>query len=106
MMSLPVPSSIWTWIFRTSSACSISFILICFDIDYRRNLTVDAGVIKDGKATDSETCQLINKRRVLRRRIDDWRDIRDTYMPSVTKYWAQSGSSDDSFEHPEAIPLL
>jgi len=67
---------------------------------------VDAGVIKDGKATDSETCQLMNKRRALRHRIDNWRDIQDTYMPAVTKYRAQSPSSDDSFEHPEAIPLL
>lgn len=75
----------------------------------RRNLAVDARIIKEATATDHEMTELITKRNVLRRRIDKWREIQNVYMPSsVTKHLAQSVSPDDEdhfFECPEAIPL-
>ena len=75
---------------------------------HRRNLAVDARIIKEGTATDREMTQLMTKRNVLRRRIDNWREIQNVYMPSITKHLAQSVSPDDEarfFERPETIPL-
>ena len=74
----------------------------------RRNLAVDAHIIKEATATDHEMRELITKRNILRRRIDKWREIQNVYMPSITNHLAQSVSSDDEnqfFECPEAIPL-
>jgi hypothetical protein len=79
-----------------------------FEIHYRQNLTVDSQIIKKATATDHELSQLITKCNTLRRWIDKWREIQDIYMPSVTKYLAQSISPDDEdqfFEYPETIPL-
>jgi len=79
-----------------------------FEIYYRRNLTVDARIINKATVTDRELSQLITKRNILRRRIDKWREIQEIYMPSITKYLAQSISPDDEdqfFKYPETIPL-
>ncbi len=75
---------------------------------HRRNLAVDARIIEEGTATDRETTQLMTKRNVLRRQIDNWREIQNVYMPSITKHLAQSISPNDKdrfFERPETIPL-
>ena len=71
-------------------------------------MAVNARIIKKATATDHELSQLMTKQNTLRRRINNWREIQDVYMPSVTKYHAQSMSSDDEdqfFESPEMIPL-
>src|SRR6266849_5525439 len=75
---------------------------------HRRNLAVDARIIEEGTATDREMTQLMTKCNVLRHRIDNWREIQNVYMPSITKHLVQSVSPDDKdrfFERPETIPL-
>ena len=75
---------------------------------HRCNLAVDARIIEEGTATDHEMTQLMTKRNVLWRRIDNWREIQNVYMPSITKHLAQSVSPNDEnqfFECPETIPL-
>jgi hypothetical protein len=78
------------------------------EINGRRNLAVDARIIKEATVTDREMRELITKRNVLRRRVDRWREIQNIYMPSIAKYLVQTVSSDyedQFFECPEAIPL-
>jgi hypothetical protein len=89
---------------------SVVFFFIRFNpnIYYRRNLAVDARIIGEAKATDQQMTQLLTKRNVLRHRIDKWRGIQDIYMPSITKYRAESISPDgasEAFTYPETIPL-
>ncbi len=63
---------------------------------HRHNLAVDACIIEEGTATDREMTQLMMKRNVLWRRIDNWREIQNVYMPSITKHLVLRFHSDRS----------
>ena len=79
-----------------------------FEICHRRNLAVDAHILKEEKAMDHQVNQLLMKRNTLRRRIDRWKDVQAAYMPSVTEYQAESISPNDArkyFKNSETIPL-
>jgi hypothetical protein len=58
-----------------------------------------------GKATNSKTSALRDKRNALRYRIAKWQEVQEVYMPVVTQLRLTSSSAPDPLTHPERVPL-